>query len=160
MTPDVDSRPLDPAVRRLWLVSNLLGVAVVGAIAAVPAILVSAAGGPPWIWALPGGAVALGAAAVAWWVPRAYRAWRIETTEDALVLRHGVVWQSHSTTPYFRIQHIDIAHGPLERAFGLASLTLRTASAATDATVPGVPADEAEALRRFVLERAGRGDAV
>jgi membrane protein YdbS with pleckstrin-like domain len=97
----------------------------------------------------------------AWWVPRArYRHWRYQVADDALELRHGVVRRIHSAIPYFRVQHIDVAQGPVERAVGLARLQLHTASAGTDATIPGIAAEEADGLRRLILARAGHGDAV
>jgi hypothetical protein len=37
---------------------------------------------------------------------------------------------------------------------------VHTASAGTDATIPGIAAGEAEGLRRLILARAGSGDAV
>jgi membrane protein YdbS with pleckstrin-like domain len=42
----------------------------------------------------------------------------------------------------------------------LAGLTIHTASAATDAGLPGLPVAEADRLRRLILDRAGAGDAV
>ena len=95
----------------------------------------------------------------AWWVAR-YRHWRYQVADDALELRHGVVRRIHSAIPYFRVQHIDVAQGPVERAVGLARLQLHTASAGTDATIPGIAAEEADGLRRLILARAGHGDAV
>ena len=80
--------------------------------------------------------------------------------EDALELRHGVVRRIHSAIPYFRVQHIDVAQGPVERAVGLARLVVHTASAGTDATIPGIAAGDAEGLRRLILARTGHGDAV
>jgi membrane protein YdbS with pleckstrin-like domain len=48
----------------------------------------------------------------------------------------------------------------VERLVGLSRLIIHTASAGTDATVPGIAAEEAEELRRVILARAGTGDAV
>jgi membrane protein YdbS with pleckstrin-like domain len=114
--------------------------------------------GPPGLAA---GLLAVAGGLAAWWVPRArYRHWRYHVAPDALELRHGVVRRVHSAIPYFRVQHIDVAQGPVERAVGLARLVLHTASAGTDATIPGIAAGDAEGLRRLILARAGHGDAV
>jgi hypothetical protein len=43
---------------------------------------------------------------------------------------------------------------------GVARLVVHTASAGTDATIPGIAAGDAEGLRRLILARAGSGDAV
>src|SRR4029453_243714 len=92
--------------------------------------------GPPGLIA---GLVAVMGAGAAWWRPRApHRYWRYQVAPDALELRHGVLKRVHSAIPYFRVQHIDVAQGPVERAVGLARLIVHTASAGTDATIPGI----------------------
>jgi membrane protein YdbS with pleckstrin-like domain len=45
------------------------------------------------------------------------------------------------------MQFIDVEIGPIERIFGLATVQLHTAAAATDARIPGLPRAEAERLR-------------
>jgi membrane protein YdbS with pleckstrin-like domain len=45
------------------------------------------------------------------------------------------------------MQFIDVTAGPVERFFGLASIQLHTAAAATDARIPGLENSEAERLR-------------
>ena len=98
--------------------------------------------GPPGLLA---GLIAVAGGLAAWWWPRSrYRHWRYQVAPDALELRHGVVRRIHSAIPYFRVQHIDVAQGPVERAVGLSRLVLHTASAGTDATIPGIAAGDAE----------------
>jgi len=53
-----------------------------------------------------------------------------------------------------------VSQGPLERASGLARLKVHTASAGTDASLPGVELERAEEVRRLVLDRAEVGDGV
>ena len=55
--------------------------------------------------------------------------------------------------PYFRIQHIDVEHGPLDRWLGLARLEVHTAS--VTASLPGLPADQAPGVRAALLQLAG-----
>jgi membrane protein YdbS with pleckstrin-like domain len=45
------------------------------------------------------------------------------------------------------MQVIELSANPVSRRLGIATLTLVTASAATDARIPGVPADVAQELR-------------
>ena len=156
------ARELDRRVVVVWTVQEAVGYAVLAV--AVLAVDVGArlAGadlpGPPGLAAA---LVAVAGGLAAWWLPRAsYRHWRYQVAEDALELRHGVVRRIHSAIPYFRVQHIDVAQGPVERAVGLARLVVHTASAGTDATIPGIAAGDAEGLRRLILARAGSGDAV
>lgn len=94
-----------------------------------------------------------------WWTALVWRSWRFEVGESALHLRHGVVTTRASTIPYHRVQHIDLESGPLERRLRLTTLVLRTASASSDSTVPGIDAADAEVLRRRILDLVGTGDA-
>jgi membrane protein YdbS with pleckstrin-like domain len=156
------ARALDRRIVVVWTVQEAIGFGVLALVVLAVDLGARLAGadlpGPPGLVA---GLVALAGALDAWWLPRArYRHWRYQVAPDALELRHGVVKRVHSTIPYFRVQHIDIAQGPLERAVGLARLRLHTASAGTDASIPGIAAGDAEGLRRLILARAGSGDAV
>jgi uncharacterized protein len=49
--------------------------------------------------------------------------------------------------PYGRMQFVDVTAGPLERAYGMATVELHTATPATDAKIPGLHPDEAGRLR-------------
>ena len=75
-------------------------------------------------------------------VERRYAAWGYLEREDDLVVRRGVLLQRTSVVPY-----VDVTAGPLDRRLGLATVTMHTAAAATDATVPGLLAAEATRLR-------------
>jgi uncharacterized protein len=78
---------------------------------------------------------------------RAVRAWGYAERGDDLVVRHGLFVRRLSIVPYARMQYVDVTAGPLERAFGLATVQLHTAAAASDAKVPGLGPEEAARLR-------------
>jgi membrane protein YdbS with pleckstrin-like domain len=104
---------------------------------------------------------AVAVAALGWWWPGVvYRHWSYRLGEEAIEVDHGVAFRTHSVIPYFRVQHVDTEQGPIDRRLGLTSLTIHTASAATDATLPGLADDDARSVRALVLDRAGAGDAV
>ena len=75
---------------------------------------------------------------------------------DDLLIRRGILFRSTTVVPFGRMQFVDVKSGPIERLFGLATVELHTASAATDASIPGLPAAEAERLRDAL---AARGEA-
>jgi membrane protein YdbS with pleckstrin-like domain len=105
--------------------------------------------------------VAVGGFGLAVWLPGLwYRGWSYRLADSALELQHGVLTVQRSVVPYFRVQHVDVSQGPLERALGLARLKVHTASAGTDASLPGVELERAEEVRRLVLDRAEVGDGV
>lgn len=89
-----------------------------------------------------------------------YRRWWYRVTEDRLELGHGVLVRAESSVPHFRVQHIDLRQGPLQRLAGVVDLQISTASAASDATLPGVEPERAEQIRALVLARAEADDAV
>jgi hypothetical protein len=97
--------------------------------------------------------VPLLAGAILWGVVgRRYRSWGYAEREDDLLVRRGVLFARLSVVPYGRMQFIDVAAGPLERAFGLATVHLHTAAAATDARIPGLESEEAARLRDRLAE--------
>jgi membrane protein YdbS with pleckstrin-like domain len=80
-------------------------------------------------------------------VVRSVRSWGYAERDDDLLVRHGLFMRKLSIVPYARMQFVDVTVGPLERMFGLATVTMHTAAAASDAQVPGLPAAEAARLR-------------
>ena len=95
------------------------------------------------------GAVALLALAALAWLPRRrWRAWGYREGEDELHVRHGLMVRTRTVVPFGRVQHIDVAQGPVERRFGLATLILHTAGTrGASVPLPGLPHAEAERLR-------------
>jgi membrane protein YdbS with pleckstrin-like domain len=85
-------------------------------------------------------------------VTRRFRAWAYAEREDDLLVRRGVLFARLSVVPYGRMQFIDVAAGPLERSFGLATLKMHTAAAASDARIPGLTVAEATRLRDRLAE--------
>ena len=104
----------------------------------------------------------LGVAALAWgWVVvgRSVRSWGYaERAEDLLVTR-GVLNRQLVVVPYGRMQFVDVTAGPLDRRFGLATVQLHTAAAASDAQIPGLVPAEAARLRDRLAARGEAGAA-
>jgi uncharacterized protein len=80
-------------------------------------------------------------------LPRSLRSWGYAERADDLLVRHGLLIRRLSIVPYGRMQFVDVTAGPLERLFGLATVQLHTAAAATDAKIPGLRPQEAARLR-------------
>ena len=80
-------------------------------------------------------------------VHRRWRAWGYQERVDDLLVRRGVLVRRLSVVPYGRMQFVDVTAGPFDRRFGLATLHLHTAAAASDARIPGLTTTEAERLR-------------
>ncbi len=79
---------------------------------------------------------------------RRYRAWGYREEAEELHIRHGLFVRMLTALPFARVQHIDLAQGPIERRFGLARLILHTAGTRGAAIpLPGLAQAEAERLR-------------
>jgi membrane protein YdbS with pleckstrin-like domain len=78
---------------------------------------------------------------------RRVRAWAYAERGEDLLVRRGVMFRRMSVIPYGRMQYVEVTAGPFERAFGLATVQMHTAAAASDARIPGLPAAEAARLR-------------
>lgn len=58
---------------------------------------------------------------------RRYSARGYQISADRLRVVRGLLFRSDTVVPFSRVQHIDVEQGPLERFFGIATLTLHTA---------------------------------
>lgn len=109
------------------------------------------------VFAAPGWAAfaVLPLALLAWgWVMlgRNWRSWRYAERADDLLISRGVLWREETVVPYGRMQLVEVTSGPLERRFGLSSVQLHTAAAASDARIPGLLPEEAARLRDRLTE--------
>lgn len=93
-------------------------------------------------------------AAFGWFtIGRQTAAWGYAERADDLLIRHGVMFRELVVVPYGRMQFVDVQAGPLERAFDVATVQLHTASAGSDARIPGLAAVEAARLRDRLASR-------
>ena len=86
-------------------------------------------------------------------VDKVYRALAYAERDTDLYVRHGILFRRLTAVPYGRMQVVEVASGPIERHFGLATVKLVTASASTDATIPGLEAAAAADLRERLTEK-------
>jgi uncharacterized protein len=87
-------------------------------------------------------------AVISWSVERGrFRAWGYAERDEDLVVVRGLLFRRVSVVPYGRMQFIDVTAGPVDRLFGLATVQLHTAAAATDARIPGLRLEDALQLR-------------
>ncbi len=148
---DLPWRPVSPMLTRVRLISvgivvlPLLLATVVAAVFASPL----GAGRHPRRGTRsacgPSGSIGRQVSAISW----------VELDEE-IVIRKGRMLRTLVSVPYGRLQYVDIQSGPLERAFGIASCEIHTASPESGGSLPGLPVAEAEALRSRL---AARGEA-
>jgi membrane protein YdbS with pleckstrin-like domain len=75
-----------------------------------------------------------------------FRVHRWETTPEAVYTQAGWISQSRRIAPVSRIQTVDTARGPMEQLFGLANITVTTASAAGPLKIDGLDNETAQRL--------------
>lgn len=98
------------------------------------------------------GPVVLVAAALILRVPlRRYHAKGFHMGGDRLRVVRGLLFRSDTVVPFGRVQHIDLDQGPLERLYGLATLTVHTAGTHNASVhLPGLAHDDAVAMREAI----------
>lgn len=95
-----------------------------------------------------------------WWPAIEYRHRAYRVNEDGIEIHSGVVWREIANVPRSRVQHTDVAQGPIERKHGLGRLVIYTAGTAySRVELPGLEHDTALAIRDRLLPR-GDSDAV
>ena len=87
-----------------------------------------------------------------------WRRWRYEIRDDEIDIQHGTFTITRTIVPIRRVQHVDSSIGPLQGAFGLASVEFHTAAGATE--IEGLAQAEAERVRARVAELARTRDDV
>ena len=124
-----------------------------------------------WAFAIAGGFLAAQFALGGWWwtgaaatgvwfvfqtvmIPLRVRNIGWLETDNELLISKGKINQTFTVVPYGRIQFVDVTTGPFTRPLGLKAVTLHTASASTDAKIPGLEAAEADALRERLAVNA------
>lgn len=158
--PEVPTSAAAVAAEPAWrqpsprlLVVRRVQVGAVTAVLLLPAVLGPLAAGLPAVALALGLAVialGLGAVVVA---TRRFHAWGYQERADDLLVRRGLMFQRLSVVPYGRMQFVDVTAGPFERMFGLATVRLHTAAAASDARIPGLAGGDARRLRDALAER-------
>ncbi len=133
---------------------RIVGSGIFFAIVLVPLILAAVVLGR-WLWLAAGGWALLAIIVLAL-IPRRVRSWGYAERDDDLLIKHGLLARSLVVVPYGRMQYVDVHAGPIDRALGLARVQLHTASAGTDAAIPGLPLEEASRMRDRL---AARGEA-
>ena len=145
-------RQVSPRLATARRVTGCVPLVLVAVVALVAGLLLD--WGPLTTLAL----LPLASAAWSWWlIGRQVPAWGYAEREDDLLVRHGIAFRSLVVVPYGRMQYVDVQAGPVDRAFGIASVQLHTASAGTDAVIPGLPPHEAARLRDRLASR-GRAE--
>lgn len=91
---------------------------------------------------------------------RSYRRWGYDMGLDRLRIVRRYLFYRDTIVPFGRIQHIDVDQGPIDRRYGLATLTVHTAgNHNSTVALPGLAHADALAMRE-AIRAAIRQDAL
>jgi membrane protein YdbS with pleckstrin-like domain len=150
---------VSPRAVPFWTVSAALGDAVLVVAALLAWLLIP--GVPGWVGLLVL-AAALAAVTHVVLMPRIrFRVHRWEVTDDVVHTREGWIGRESRIAPINRVQTVDSHQGALMRLFGLASITVTTASAAGPITISCLDDETARQVvaRLTAITAASEGDA-
>lgn len=150
---------VSPRAIPFWTVSALIGDAFVVIPAAIAFLVIPDV--PGWVGLVVLG-LALAAAVHAVLMPRIrFRVHRWEVTPTAVHTREGWIGRESRIAPISRVQTVDSRQGAVMRLFGLASITVTTASAAGPITIDCLDDDTARQVVADLtaITAATQGDA-
>lgn len=147
--PGQEWHPISLRYRTVMVVSTTLGWVITSTI---PALFLGLVFQLWWVSAIIWGVAAAIMVTQLLLVNRRVRAWGYALREDDLYVTRGIMFRSLTAVPYGRMQVVEVTAGPLERACRVATLKFVTASPHTDATIPGLPPEEAARLRDRLTE--------
>lgn len=144
-------QPVAPVFARYRLLATLFNGAVLTAAVAFAPLPERVPGvGEPWLIAAVAGVFLV--AAITGWLEARRRGWALRSHD--LIYRFGLIVQTTAVLPLIRVQHVETASGPLERACGLVRLNCYTAGGAgADLVVAGLDRATAERVRHYLLDR-------
>jgi membrane protein YdbS with pleckstrin-like domain len=147
--PAYEWKRLSPKYRSMRRLTSLV---VPPILLTIPAVIVGVSTGRWWISGVIWAAAVVIVIVRLGFVTRSWRSWGYVEREDDLYITHGVMFRSLIAVPYGRMQLVEVESGPLERAYGLAAVSLKTASPETGARIPGLIPEEATRLRDRLTE--------
>jgi|SRR5688572_21407762 len=150
---DVHLQPIEPSYWKVlqleWLITAVIFLAIGGsAIFFIKAIQL------PLVITIASGVWLLVSAVSYWLIHQSFKRKAYALREKDALYRTGWIVRYLQVCPYNRIQHCSIHAGPLERRFGLASISLYTAgSEGSDLRIPGLTEASAASIREFIMQK-------
>ena len=88
-----------------------------------------------------------------------HRSWRL--TDVGLEICRGVWWKHKHAIPWARVQHADVSQGPLQRMYGVGTLTVHTAGTShSSVNLGGLSHEVAIEIRDKIIRQRAAGDVV
>lgn len=149
-----DAQSLPQSVKKMWLLINLLGLAVILIVAVVINIFLKFDWQNPILLGLNGvvGILLIIAIVDIVLIPYNYHFYKYILNEDAISVYKGFFLRKSETIPLNRIQNVDTRQGPILRLFHLHNIVIVTAANAFK--IEGISEDVAQYLRAQLISAA------
>lgn len=155
---DVKLQPIEPSFWKVlqleWLITAVILLAIGGS-----AIFFIKAIQKPLVIGIAAGAWFLTILVYYFIISQSFKRKAYALREKDAMYRSGWITRVLHICPYNRIQHCSIHAGPLERRFGLASISLYTSgSDGSDIRIPGLTESTAASIREFIMQKVRTDD--
>jgi membrane protein YdbS with pleckstrin-like domain len=145
---------VSPRARLMWMVGGVVRAVVVTVLVVLGATIWDWYDLRWWIFVLLAVFLVLSAGVIPYW---RYVVHRWEVTDTAVYTQTGWWSRERRIAPMSRVQTVDYVEGAIARLFGLASVTVTTASAAGALEIAGLDRDRA---RQLVDDLTLKADAI
>ncbi|MBK9256450.1 MAG: PH domain-containing protein [Saprospiraceae bacterium] len=142
---------LDPAFRKLSIMTTSVFFIGILIIYFVVGIFVDELYESPWIFYLIGFWPLLTGFFI-WLTFKGYEFEGYAVRRHDIIYKSGLIFRSVIVIPFNRVQHCEVNQGPLDRWMGLAVLSVFTAGgSSSDLSIPGLKPDTANTIRDFII---------
>ena len=150
----IPSNKLNPKIKKVWRINSLIGTGIISLLLFGAFIVLYLTVDISFLWILIPVAVLLFRIIVNYIIyPNIkYSRWRYEVKDDEISIRKGIFFISSIVIPIVRVQFTDTSHGPILRAFGLATVSITTAGG--EQSIPGLSFEDADELRNKIANLA------
>lgn len=150
---DITFEKLDPSYRKISVITSCIFCLVLLIVYFVVGDFVEVLYQWPWIllfaiaWSVLSGLIIILAV-------KGYEYEGFAIREKDILYKSGIFFRSVVVIPFNRVQHCEIEQGPVDRIFGLSSLSVFTAGgSSSDLTIPGLAHDKAHHLKQFITNQ-------
>ncbi len=148
-------QPIESSYRKILVWEWMIGWGIILLAAIITILLIPAIQNILWIAVI---AVAISVFGLLnlWLMLKSFSRKAYALRDKDLIYRSGWMIQRFSVCPFNRIQHCSVSAGPLERRFGLASISVYTAGTeGSDMKISGLREADAFAIRDFIMKKTG-----
>jgi membrane protein YdbS with pleckstrin-like domain len=159
--PQAETISLQPIERTYWKVLQLEWLIVSALVLIGGSTLIYFIRGlqANWFMALAGSAWLVITAFSYWLIKKSFSRKAYAMRERDVLYRTGWIIRRLHICPFNRIQHCSVHAGPLERKYGLASISLFTAgSEGSDLRIPGLTEETASTIREFIMQKVRKDE--